>query len=115
MKTPRKNKYGNVRTEFDGHVFDSMKEQRRYAELKMLEKAHIIHDLKLQVPFELQPGFRDDRNKWVKPITYVADFTYVRDGDLVIEDVKSFATSRDAVYRLKKKMMLYRGHRITEV
>ena len=113
--TTRQNKYGNRKAEVDGITFDSRKEARRYADLKLLQKAHAIYDLKLQVPFELQPKFKDEEGHIIKPITYIADFTYYKDGKLVIEDVKSDATKRDAVYRLKKKMMAYRGFYITEV
>lgn len=113
--TRRKNKYGNIKAEMDGITFDSQKERNRYVELKMLEKAGAIQDLKLQVPIELQKGFRDKFGKWQKPITYVADFTYLRNGEYIIEDVKSPATRNNPVYRIKKKMLAYRGTYITEV
>lgn len=115
MQTRPKNKYGNRKTEVDGHTFDSKKEAMRYAELKMLEKAGAIKDLRLQVPFELQKGFRDKYGKWQRPITYIADFTYFRQGEFVIEDVKSAATRDDTVYRMKKKMMMFKGNYISEV
>lgn len=115
MYYPTKNKYGNVKTEYDGFTFDSKKEAARYAELKMLEKAGAIRGLERQVVFELQPGFRGKDRKWIKPITYVADFVYVRDGEKIIEDVKSPATRKDAAYRLKKKMMAFREWYISEV
>ena len=112
----RTSKYGNKKTEMDGITFDSKKEACRYAELKMLEKAGAIQDLKLQQEFVLQKGYRHGKTgKWVKPITYKCDFCYLRGGEFVIEDVKSDATRKDAVYRLKKKMMEYKGSYITEV
>lgn len=114
-KQIRNNKYGNRKIEIDGIVFDSKKEAKRYVDLKMLQKAHVINDLQLQVSFELQPKFKDEDGHIVKPITYIADFVYWKDGKRIIEDVKSDATKRDAVYRLKKKMMAFRGNYITEV
>ena len=110
-------KYGNVKVELDGHTFDSKKEAARYAELKWLEDIRAISDLKLQVPFELQPGFKDRKGKRHRAITYVADFTYYDcdKGEEIIEDVKSPATRKNPVYRLKKKMMAYKGYEITEV
>ena len=45
-------KYRNIKTEVDGIVFDSKAEARRYAELRLLEKANEISDLRLQYPFE---------------------------------------------------------------
>ena len=34
-----KNKYHNVKVEFDGMSFDSVKESKRWAELKLLQRA----------------------------------------------------------------------------
>ena len=114
-KRPRQNKYGNCRVEYDGEMFDSKAELLRYLDLKTLEKAKVIYDLQRQVPFELQPGHRNKKGKYVKPIVYVADFVYWKDGERIIEDVKSDATKRDANYRTKNRMMSYRGWDITEV
>ena len=102
----RKVKYGNRKTELDGITFDSRKEARRYAELKLLEMAGEISDLELQKPFILQPGFVHEGKK-IQPIKYIADFCYNDHGETVVEDVKSPATRKDKVYQLKKKMMLY--------
>ena len=116
MTRNRGNKYGNKKVEIDGIKFDSKKEMRRYAELKLLEERGIIHDLNMQVAFILQEGFRDKFGNKHQPIKYIADFTYYDEEDkLIIEDVKSPATRKNAVYRLKKKMMAYRGYYITEV
>ena len=48
----------------------------------------------------------------VRPITYKADFVYLQDGKNVIEDVKGVRTDK---YKLKYKMMLEHGYKITEV
>ena len=114
-RTRGKSKYGNQKTIVDGITFDSRKEARRYSELKLLQKAHKIYDLQRQVRYELQPKFRDMDGNVVQGIYYVADFTYFKDGVKIIEDVKSEATRKDKVYLLKKKMMAYKGYKITEV
>ena len=98
MKTP---KYRNIKTVVDGITFDSLKESRRYGELKLLEKSGRISGL------EVQPAFRIVVNNCLI-CTYKADFRYVTDtphasGQVVIEDCKGFLTP---VYRLKKKLML---------
>ena len=49
------NKYRNKKCVLDGIEFDSKKEMRRYSELKLLERAGEISDLKIQVPFLLLP------------------------------------------------------------
>ena len=110
----KNSKYNNAKTVVDGIEFDSEKESIRYAELKMLEKAGAIQDLKFQVPFILQPAFYKN-GKRIQAIKYVADFTYTKDGETVIEDVKSDATRKNKVYQLKKKMMEYRGNYIKEI
>ena len=98
-----KHKYNAKLVEFDGFKFDSKKELKRYQELKMLEKAGKIKDLKLQPVFILQEGFYYC-GKAIRQITYRADFEYVdEDGKVVVEDVKGFKTD---VYKLKKKLFL---------
>ena len=112
----RKNKYGNRHCSVDGFTFDSVKEMHRYMDLKYMLLAHEIFDLELQKQYELQPAFRDANGKIVRPIYYRADFVYKdKDGHTIIEDVKSEATKKDAVYTIKKKMMAYKGLIITEV
>lgn len=111
-----RNKYGNRKCKIDGFTFDSMKEGRRYAELKILLREGLIKDLELQKQFELQPGFIDADGKRIRPIYYRADFCYTdtETGKMVVEDVKSAAT-KTAVYKLKKKMMAYKGITIKEI
>jgi hypothetical protein len=48
---PKKSKYGAVKTEVDGIMFDSKREASRYQELRLLEQAGEITNLRLQVPF----------------------------------------------------------------
>lgn len=57
----KKSKYNAQKTIVDNIEFDSEKESKRYKELKYLEKAGMIKDLQLQVPFELQPKFTIER------------------------------------------------------
>lgn len=106
LKTP---KYRNRKVKLDGYTFDSIKERRRYLQLVMMQKAGEISEL------EVHPKFRLDV-EGKKVCTYTADFRYKnRDGETVVEDVKS-APTRTQAYRLKKKLMeaVY-GIKITEV
>jgi len=41
-----------------------------------------------------------------KPAVYTADFVYEKDGELVVEDVKSDYTRKEADYVLRRKLML---------
>lgn len=107
-------KYNNKKVEYEGIVFDSLKEKRRYCQLQIMEKGGIISDLRLQVPFELIPAVYEDEVIQMKTkskvkkrcvqraTTYVADFVYKRDGKTIVEDTKGFRTKE---YELKKKMM----------
>lgn len=109
------NKYHNERLTVNGEVFDSKKEYGRYQELRLLEKAGQISDLRRQVPFELVPRQIADGRVIERAVKYIADFTYWQNGQLVVEDVKSDATRTDA-YKIKRKLMLsVRGIRIKEV
>lgn len=102
------NKYGAKRVKApDGQVFDSALEYHRYNLLKLLERAGKIQHLQRQVSFELIPKQEGER-----ACHYVADFTYMEDGKLVVEDCKGFKTD---VYKIKKKLMLWvHGIRIKE-
>jgi len=95
----KRRKYGNTPTLVDGIRFDSKKESERYIQLRQLESAGVVSDVRCQVPFEFNHGR-------VKIGTYKADFTYLEDGALVVEDVKSVATRDLGVFRLKKRLML---------
>lgn len=99
-------KYGNKKVIVDGHPFDSMKEARRYKELKLLERAGKIKDLELQPKFELIPTVRTEHETLYK-VSYYADFRYTdtKTGGVVVEDVKGYKTE---TYILKKKMLLHK-------
>ena len=101
----KRTKYGNQKAVRGQLVFDSQKEARRYDQLMMMKKAGQITDLKLQPEFTLAEGFRDFDGKWKKALKYRADFSYKRDGELVVEDVKSVATKENRTYQTKKKML----------
>ena len=125
-----KSKYNNKKIVVDGIVFDSQKEAMRYGQLKLLERAGEISDLKLQVPFELIPNQYETVERFSKSgkrlkdglklvergVTYVADFTYKSGENIVVEDVKSKATRKKESYIIKRKLMRYlKGIAIKEV
>lgn len=118
---PRKKNKLNAR-KTDGYA--SKKEAERAAELRWLEKAGKIRDLKEQVKFVLIPPKYEEiprigkRGKPIKPkrkciergLSYVADFVYIdATGHTVVEDVKGFRNTSAATYRVfaqKRKLML---------
>lgn len=121
------NKYRNTKLNIDGEIFDSRKELKRYQELRLMESAGEIKDLKRQVKYILIPTQREPdtvgkrggikKGRLLeKECAYLADFEYKdKNGNTVVEDVKSEIT-RTTEYRIKRKLMLYRyGIRIQEV
>ena len=108
-------KYGNRKTTLNGVEFDSHKEAQRYAQLRLLERAGKVSDLRRQVKYVLIPAQRDERGKLLeRECSYVADFVYFDFalGREVAEDAKGYRTD---TYKLKKKMMLWvHGIQITE-
>jgi hypothetical protein len=97
-------KYGNKPVTIDGIWFQSTKEGKRWCELKLLERAGVITDLKRQVKFELTPETVRSDGKVEDKSTYTADFVYTENGKNVIEDSKGFRTPD---YKLLRKMMLF--------
>lgn len=99
----RKNKFGAHRTFYDGVWFDSKGESERWAELRLLEKAGEIKNLSRQVGYAFQVN-------GVYIGEYKADFVYweklTNKEGWVTEDFKSTITSKNPMYRIKKKLML---------
>ena len=90
-----RSKYHAVPTVVQGIRFDSKAEARRFEVLRALEDAGKIADLRLQ------PAFRCVVNGTLI-CTYRADFSYVRDGRVVVEDVKGVETRE---FKIKRKMV----------
>ena len=126
-------KYGNRKVTVDGIEFDSKKEAQRYWELKLLQRAGKISDLQLQREFELIPAqyetferygktgkrLQDGKRCVEQRCTYKADFCYMQDGKLVVEDVKGYRDPKSAGYAkfvIKRKLMLWlHGIKVKEV
>lgn len=100
-------KYHAQKTVVGAKTYDSKKEANRAMQLQYMEKAGLIRDLQEQVRFILQEEYINNEGKNIRPISYLADFTYTQNGQKVIEDTKSPAT-RTQVYLLKKKIVMYK-------
>lgn len=93
LSQTRRNKYNVAPKEARTHggiVFASKHEMLDFIELRMLEQAEVISDLKLQPRFKLPAD-----------IVYVADFQYVRDGKTIVQDSKGVRTP---VYKMKLRL-----------
>ena len=96
-------KYHSTPTEVNGIRFDSKREANRWAELRILERAGKIQKLKRQVKYLLIPSQYRDGKCIEREASYIADFVYIKDGHLVVEDCKGFRTPE---YKIKRKLML---------
>ena len=117
---PKKgNKYKNEKVEFDGIKFDSKRERDRYMVLKDAERRGVISELKCQPKFTLIPAQYHEEAKQIKTkvkmvrrcdfraITYTGDFQYVKDGKVVVEDIKISPKLVPVEFKIKEKMMYY--------
>ena len=106
----RRNKYGARKS----GGYDSTKEHRRANELKLMQRAGLISNLREQVKYVLIPVQRAPNGSLLeRECAYYADFVYDRDGNTVVEDTKGFRTPE---YKIKRKLMLkVHGISITEL
>ena len=115
-QSKRKNKYNAKKVIIDGIGFDSEKEGMRYIVLKKAQEEGIISDLELQPQYIILPAIKGTRVKHFirkpdkieeytiqQPIRYTADFRYVKNKEVVVEDIKGskYTVSRDLPLRLK--------------
>lgn len=125
-------KYHNHKVTFQGETFDSQAEMARYIFLQNRQKEGKIEGLRRQVEYLLIPNQYRPKIVQLKTKTkivdkliereckYVADFVYMRNGRMVVEDVKgadsngsksgkggrAFST-QTADFKIKKKLLLY--------
>lgn len=94
--------------------FDSRKEYLRYIQLCEMERAGLISELSCQESLVIQEGFLHPvSKKKIRPILYKADFSYIRDGKKIIEDVKGKDKETEKyiltqVFKLKWKLLIHR-------
>lgn len=102
-------KYKSTPTIVDGIRFSSKLESKRYEYLKELERENKISNLELQPSYLLQESFRKEGELFRK-VEYVADFRYYDNEKQkeVVEDVKSFITEKDGLFRIKRKLYEYK-------
>ncbi|MCR4303705.1 MAG: DUF1064 domain-containing protein [Gallionella sp.] len=103
----RRQKYGNkVTTDADDTKHASKKQATRYRDLGLLLKSGEILMLAREVRFRL-PGGVEYRADHVfcnqRALMVIAEL--IKDGDMTVEDVKSEATRKDKVYKIKARQM----------
>lgn len=128
FKREKGKKYNNKTFEAEGYRWDSKKEFQRWLVLKEAEAQGLITDLQRQVKFELIPAVREDYVVHLKTkdkiktrtlqlaICYTCDFTYYKNGEYIVSDVKASPKMLPKEYVLKKKILFaLKGILIKEV
>ena len=109
------NKFGAIATTVDGIRFDSLRESRRWGELRLLEKAGEIRNLSRQVAIPLMGQNGPLKTRTGKPMRLTVDFVY-EDRRLgwarVYEDSKG-AITRD--YEVRRAVAAAMGIEVVEV
>lgn len=116
----KSNKYNSKKVVVDGIKFDSETEGKRYLTLKQAQDDGLISDLELQPQYIILPAIKGTRLKHFKripdrieeytiqqPLKYTADFRYIKDGQVVVEEVKGSKWSISRDYPLRAKMLRY--------
>lgn len=108
------NKFGAIATTVDGIRFDSMREARRWAELRLLERAGEIRNLRRQVKIPLIGQSAPLKTRTGRAMKITVDFAY-EDRRLgwveVFEDSKGMPT-RD--YEVRRAVVQAMGLEIRE-
>lgn len=121
----RGNKYGAKKVKIDAQTFDSEKEGKRYAFLKLMERAGEISNLQTHVRYEILPKVEHTETVQLKTKTkvvaitdqravfYTADFVYTntKTGEEIVEDVKGSKSTITKDAELRFKMFFFRYHK----
>lgn len=108
---PKRPKYSNTKVKTPDGVFDSKREYKRWGELQILRQAGAITGLMRQVkfcfdmvmkPHSDSPGWLIHSADFRRKVSYTADFVYLEQGKIVVEDCKGFRTE---AYKRKRQWM----------
>jgi predicted nuclease of restriction endonuclease-like RecB superfamily len=100
----KRHKYNAKSIAVDGHNFASVKESKRYVELRNMKADGLISNLELQPRFSWKTIYEaNGRSMENNRYHYRADFRYLDgDGKVIVEDVKGWRTKE---YLRKKKIV----------
>ena len=104
------------RVRVGNETFDSQSEADRYLELLVMQKAGVIKNLECHPKYDLIPSQKVPGQQGFRPHGYTADFRYTRDGEEIVEDVKSVRTREERDYIINRKLMyMLKGIYVREV
>lgn len=104
-EAPNRSKYGNKIIKTEDGTFHSKSEHLRWLDLKNLQRAGGIFDLRRQVPFDIHTWAGGEK---AVLCTYRADFTYREgspDAPLTVEDVKGPEGNDTKEFEIKRRGM----------
>lgn len=87
----------------DGITFASKREMRAFLTLQMAEKAGAIQNLRRQVRFTWDVTYSANGQEYKKTESYIADFTWVENGEAVVADVKAMTEEKYMARRKRTK------------
>lgn len=101
-------RYNSIKTVYKGLKFDSKTEESFY-KLKEIELANgEIFNLRTQVSYLLQEGFKDREGKKIQDVCYLADIVYEdKEGNTHVVDVKPCEALIESLFKLKWKMLKF--------
>ena len=114
---PGMSRFGNIKRHmFNGLVFDSKREMKRYQELDLLQRAGEITELVCQPRIKIVIGGVPIKYASGRTMEYRADFKYydTRAKRIIYEDVKMSSGFRTEVYKIKKALVKAMGIDILE-
>ena len=105
MGEASKSRINHQRVVANGIEFDSKVDHDRYLELLVMERAGAISELECHPTWELIPTQKVPGKRALRGHRYTADFKYMRDGKLIVEDVKSVRSREERDYIINRKLM----------
>lgn len=100
----KSSKFGNVKIEIDGHIFDSKKESEFYGSLKIKKQAGLIKDFQMQVKYDIIVNN-------IQIAKYFLDFLVEHNNgtieyiDIKGKDKKTNKFIKTGVFALKKRLV----------
>ena len=104
LNKTKSSKFNNVKSEIDGHTFDSIKESEYYGSLKIKKNAGLIKDFQMQVQYDILVNNIHIAYYYLDFLIENNDgsFEYI---DIKGKDKKSNNFIKTGVFALKKRLV----------
>ena len=104
LNKTKSSKFNNVKSEIDGHTFDSIKDSEQYGSLKIKKNAGLIKDFQMQVQYDILVNNIHIAYYYLDFLIENNDgsFEYI---DIKGKDKKSNKFIKTGVFALKKRLV----------